>query len=155
LITALRRTAEKLREGASYQWGHMGSCNCGNLAQELTTLTRGEIHANALAAGRGDWNEQLNDYCPTSGLPMDQLIADMLSAGLSADDLKHLERLSDRQVLVRLPEGKRYLRHNFRDDVVLYLVTWASLLEEQMLSTIRLPDFNDKNAAISALAEMV
>lgn len=155
LIAALRRTAEKLRNGASYQWGHMGSCNCGNLAQELTSLTRAEIHANAMAAGRGDWNEQLNDYCPVSGLPMDHLIADMLAAGLSTDDLKHLEKLSDRQVLAGLPDGRRYLRHNFRDDVVLYLLTWALLLEEQLLSKIKLPDFEDANASISALVEMV
>ena len=29
LIAALERTASKLQQGASYQWGHMGACNCG------------------------------------------------------------------------------------------------------------------------------
>ncbi|HEV7349254.1 hypothetical protein [Telluribacter sp.] len=139
LIAALRRTARKLADGAPYQWGHMGSCNCGNLAQELTKLSKAEIHAHALAVGRGDWNEQLNDYCPTSGLPIDTLIADMLTAGLATDDLKHLERLSDRRVLERLPRDERALRHNLRDDVVLYLMTWADLLEEQLLAKIELP----------------
>ena len=33
LIEALRKTAKKLEKGARYQWGHMGCCNCGNLAQ--------------------------------------------------------------------------------------------------------------------------
>ncbi len=140
LIDALRRTAAKLQKGAPYQWGHMGSCNCGNLAQELTTLTKAEIHEHALAVGRGDWQEQLNDYCPSSGLPMDLLIADMLQAGLTSADLQHLERLTDRRILERLPKEKRYLRHNFRDDVVLYINTWADLLEEQLLNKIKLPD---------------
>ena len=52
LIAALRRTARKINDGAPYQWGHMGSCNCGNLAQELTKLTKAEIHAHALANDR-------------------------------------------------------------------------------------------------------
>lgn len=141
LIAALRRTARKIEKGSPYQWGHMGSCNCGNLAQELTRLTKAEIHALALANGRGDWNEQLNDYCPTSGLPMDLLIGEMMEAGLDPDDLKQLERLSDVRILQRLPAEKRYLRHNFRDDVVLYISEWANMLEEQLLAPIKLPHF--------------
>lgn len=146
LIAALRRTAAKLQQGVPYQWGHMGSCNCGNLAQELTTRTKAEIHQNALAVGRGDWREQLNDYCPTSGLPMDLLIADMLNAGLESADLQHLERLTDRRILERLPREKRYLRHNFREDVVLYLNAWADLLEEQLIAKIKLPILEEINA---------
>ncbi len=45
----------------------------------------------------GDWNEQLNDYCPTSGFPMDELISEMMNFGFDRDDLKNLERLSDKQ----------------------------------------------------------
>lgn len=148
LIAALRRTARKIEQGSPYQWGHMGSCNCGNLAQEITKLTKAEIHAHALANGRGDWNEQLNEYCPTSGLPMDLLINEMIDAGLDSDDLKHLERLSDRRILNRLPENKRHLRHNYRDDVVLYISEWATMLEEQLLSTIKLPQFNWETEAV-------
>lgn len=139
LVNALRSTARKIQKGAPYQWGHMGSCNCGNLAQEITQLTKAEIHQHALANGRGDWNEQLNDYCPTSGLPMDLLLNEMMNAGLSTADLKHLERLSDPVVLQTLPVEKRYLRHNFRDDVVLYINAWASLLEDQLVEKIQLP----------------
>lgn len=148
LIAALRRTARKIEQGSPYQWGHMGSCNCGNLAQEITKLTKAEIHAHALANGRGDWNEQLNEYCPTSGLPMDLLINEMIDAGLDSDDLKHLERLSDRRILNRLPENKRHLRHNYRDDVVLYISEWATMLEEQLLSTIKLPQFTWETEAV-------
>ncbi|WP_128547138.1 hypothetical protein [Larkinella soli] len=139
LIEALRRTARKLKNGAPYQWGHMGGCNCGNLAQELTRLTKDQIHAYAMER-YGDWNEQVADYCPTSRMPMDMLISEMLHAGLSLEDLKNLEKLSDRRVLARFPLEKRFLKHNLRDDVVAYLNEWAVLLEEELLGRIRLPE---------------
>lgn len=131
LISALRRTAHKLSTGTSYQWGHMGSCNCGNLAQELTSYSSQQIHRDAVANGLGDWSEQLNDYCPTSQLPTHVVIFEMLAHGLTTEDLRHLERLSDPLILQRLPGGHRHLLHNNRENVILYLTTWADLLEEE------------------------
>ena len=139
LIGALRRTADKLKNGAPYQWGHMGSCNCGNLAQELTPYSKAEIHHFAMR-NSGDWTEQVNDYCATSGLPMDILIADLLTKGLSTEDLQHLERLSDPEVLRRLPLEHRYPNHNHREDVIRYMMAWADLLEEQYLAKTNLPE---------------
>ncbi|WP_080054272.1 hypothetical protein [Spirosoma aerolatum] len=138
LIDALRKTANNLKNGAPYQWGHMGGCNCGNLAQELTKLTKDQIHRYAMQR-YGDWNEQVEDYCSTSQMPIDLLISEMLGAGLTLEDLKHLERLDDRQILAQLPPEKRYLKHNVRDDVVSYMNAWANLLEEQLLAKITLP----------------
>lgn len=138
LIDALRRTARKLAEGAPYQWGHMGGCNCGNLAQELTRMTRDQIHQYAMQR-YGDWNEQVADYCDMSQLPFDVIINQMLGAGLSLEDLKHLEKLDDREVLRRLPLERRFLKHNHRNDVVTYLTEWANLLEEKLLEKITLP----------------
>jgi hypothetical protein len=142
LINALRRTARNLKNGAPYQWGHMGGCNCGNLAQELTKLNRDQIHKYAMQR-YGDWNEQVEDYCSTSKMPIDLIINEMLNAGLILEDLKHLEKLDDRQVLLRLPLEARHLRHNVRDDVVAYMNTWANMLEEQILEKITLPNFQD------------
>ena len=140
LIAGLRRTANKLEKGAGYQWGHMGCCNCGNLVQELTGLSKGEIHQYAMRK-HGDWTEQAMDYCPTSGMPMDLLISQLLDAGLSTEDLKNLEKLADSEVLRNMPEDKRYPRHNVREDVVAYMQTWANLLEEKFLSSSALPNF--------------
>lgn len=137
LIDALRNTAVRLEERSDYQWGHMGSCNCGFLAQEITKLKKDEIHARAMQRF-GDWNEQLNDYCPTSGLPMDELISEMLSAGFDTEDLKHLEKLSDPYVLRSLPLGQRNLKHNTKQHVILYLNTWANRLENDLISKISL-----------------
>ena len=142
LIQALRQTARKIAASDHYQWGHMGSCNCGHLVQEVTRLTRAEIHEYAMRTRGGDWSEQALDYCPTSGYLMDQVISIMLDAGLEVQDFQHLERLSDRAVLRRLPEQERFLQHNQRTDVAKYLRTWADLLEEQWLSQIEIPRFS-------------
>ena len=129
VIQALRDTASRLTTQAPYQWGHMGRCNCGHLAQTITQLTKAEIHTRAMQR-YGDWERQIIDYCPTSGLPIDQTIDEMLALGFSRSDLSHLERLSDPSVLAAIPfERRNTLRHNQRDDVVLYLHTWADLLE--------------------------
>ena len=139
IIEALKATANKLIQSSNYQWGHMGSCNCGFLAQEITKLSSKSIHTNAMQK-YGDWNEQLNDYCPTSGLLMDDLITTMMDFGFDTDDLKNLEKLSDTAVLQKLPFDKRYLTHNKKEDVILYLNAWARLLEDQLIDSINLTE---------------
>jgi hypothetical protein len=130
LISALEKTIFKLSNGSPYQWGHMGACNCGNLAQELTKLEKSEIHRYAM--GRyGDWNQQLVDFCPTSGYPMDLMISKMLEFGLTIDDLSHLERLSDPKILSAMPfERRNSLSKNSKEDVIYYMKTWAELLRK-------------------------
>lgn len=142
IIEVLRNTAKKLSSSPNYQWGHMGSCNCGFLAQEITQFTSAEIHKRAMQK-YGDWNEQLNDYCPTSGLLMDDLITTILDFGFDSDDLKHLEKLSDKRILSRLPIESRYLNHNNKSHVVIYLNTWARLLEENLASKVLLSELNE------------
>ncbi|MCS6820541.1 MAG: hypothetical protein NZ551_01590 [Microscillaceae bacterium] len=141
VIQALRRTAQKLAQGAKYQWGHMGQCNCGNLAQEIVHMTEAEIHAHALRTREGDWSEQTAEYCGDSKLPLDSLITKMLEVGFTITDLQHLERLSDERILQRLPKEKRNLQYNLRQDVITYMLTWADMLEEELLEQLPLPEF--------------
>jgi hypothetical protein len=131
LIEALRTTARRLDQGAHYQWTHMGSCNCGHLAQTLTKLTRAQLHAFALEKA-GDWGEQAIEYCPSSNYPIDVVLAAMFDAGLSRSDIVELERLSSPRVLARLPEGSRTLVRSDRSHVVLYMRAFADLLEEEL-----------------------
>ena len=131
LIEALRTTARRLSGGADYQWGHPGACNCGHLAQTVTELSRAELMERAKQRA-GDWGEMVVEACPTSGLPIDWVIGRLLALGLTRDELAALEDLSDAKVLRRLrPELCHNLRRNRRDDVVLYLETFADLLAEQ------------------------
>lgn len=48
---------------------------------------------------------------------------------ISPADVIHLENLTDKQVLNRLPDERRHLRHNCREDVTLYLTMIAEMLE--------------------------
>ncbi|WP_400190648.1 hypothetical protein [Hymenobacter sp. B81] len=147
VIEALRTTAQRLAAEAPYQWGHMGSCNCGHLAQTITRLSKADIHARALQR-YGDWDQQLRDYCPSSGLPIDAVIDEMLALGFTRGDLAYLERLSDPLIRAALPLERRHgLQHNRRDDVVLYLRTWAELLEQELLRRVVLPRLFEPPAA--------
>jgi hypothetical protein len=131
LVRALRLTAARLEQGATYEWSHFANCNCGNLAQTITGLSPGTIYRAAFARA-GDWGEQALEYCPSSGLPMDMIFDAMIGLGMEPRDVKHLERLSDPDVLRTLPEGHRVLRYTERDDVVLYMRRWAELLEARL-----------------------
>lgn len=139
LIDAIKKTARKLHTSTNYQWGHMGSCNCGHLVQEITKLSKAQIHDYAMRTRGGDWSEQALDYCPTSGYLMDQAISIMLEAGMELHDFEHLEKLSDKKVLKRLPYESRHLRYNNRMDVITYLNAWADMLEEELIQQVKLP----------------
>ncbi|MCS6906145.1 MAG: hypothetical protein RML72_10390 [Bacteroidia bacterium] len=129
VIAALRQTAARLSNGATYAWSHMGTCNCGHLAQTLTSLSAAAIHQKALEK-TGDWAEHIQAYCPQSGYAIDHIIDIMLETGFTHTDLIHLERLSDKAILERIPQHLRPLNYKKRENVILYLNTWADMLEE-------------------------
>lgn len=127
----MRATAARLAGDVSYAWGHLGMCNCGHLVQTLCAIPPPAIHQMALERD-GDWEALANSYCPTSGFAIDDVITELVRAGLTTEDIGHLEKLSDPAVLAALPGGHRWLRRNLRDDVVVYLQTWADVLEAQL-----------------------
>ncbi len=128
LIDALHATIERLRSDAHYEWGHMGACNCGHLVQTVTRLPQRTIHELALER-EGDWAQQANDYCPTSGYRIDDIIDALLDIGMTHDDIRHLERLSDPVVLRRVG---RPLSRNVREDAIDYMAAWAACLVETL-----------------------
>jgi hypothetical protein len=135
LIQALRTTAQKLRNGAPYAWGNHGACNCGNLLQVVTDLTKEEILSYA-HSGIGEWTELAQDYCGVTDAPVDLLIKKLQEIGLTPSDIHNIEYLEDRKVLEQLPGGFRWLSRNVREDVILYFETFANLLEDQLSDTI-------------------
>lgn len=130
LITALRATADRLEDGVKFHWNHMGSCNCGHLAQTLTHLPTKTIHQMALE-NAGDWSEQAREYCPESGYPLDTVIDKMIGIGMNVMDIANLERLGDDGVLARIPESFKPLDYRSRDDAILYMREFARMLEER------------------------
>jgi hypothetical protein len=135
LIEALRETAARLRNGAHYAWGNHGACNCGNLTQVVTRLSKEEILAYA-HTGIGEWTELAEDYCGITNAPAGLLITKLQEIGLTPSDIHNLEYLEDKSVLQRLPGGFRWLQRNVREDVIVYFETFADLLEEQLAEKI-------------------
>jgi hypothetical protein len=132
LIHALRTTAQNLRQGAVYTWGHHGQCNCGNLAQVVTDFSAADIQKYA-QSGTGEWTELAQDYCQITGAPVDLVLHKLLDLGLTPSDVHHIEYLSDRAVLQHLEGGFRWLRRNQRTDAIAYFEAMALMLEHQLL----------------------
>lgn len=128
LAFALRSTADRLAEGARYEWGHVGRCNCGHVAQTLTDLDDRQI-LRIFGQDLGEWTEHARSRCATTNRDLVQLFDVLHTAGMSHEDVLHLENLSDPRILARLPEGARDLRRNEREDVVRYLRAYADSLE--------------------------
>jgi hypothetical protein len=134
LINALRDTAVKLREGATYAWGNHGACNCGNLLQVVTPLSRQEIMSYA-QTGIGEWTELAADYCGVTDAPVDLLLSKLMEVGLTPSDIHNLEYLDNRDVLENLPGGFRWLKRNERNDVIVYFETFADMLEAKLIAS--------------------
>jgi hypothetical protein len=130
LIKALRETAARLNEGAKYEWGHMGRCNCGHLVQAVAQINDHEI-AQMVDFELDEWTEYAHDYCEGSGHKVDDLFIILQNVGFSYQDVIHLENLSDTRVLDRLAGGRRYLQRNKVEDVTLYMYTLADMLAEE------------------------
>lgn len=140
LISALKETATRLRNGANYAWGNHGACNCGNLLQVVSQLTKQEILQYA-HTGTGEWTELAEDFCPTSNAPIGLLLNKLQQIGLTPTDIHHLEYLDNKQVLLQLPNGFRWLKKNVREDVIVYFETFANMLEDKLQQSIKV-DFN-------------
>jgi hypothetical protein len=135
LIQALRNTAQKLALGNHYAWGHHGSCNCGNLLQVVTSLSKEDILTYA-HTGAGEWTELATEYCGVTNAPVDLLIKKLQEIGLTPTDIHNIEYLEDKQVLHKLEGGFRWLQRNNRQDVIDYFMAFANLLEEQLIATV-------------------
>ncbi|MEZ4859911.1 MAG: hypothetical protein R3C14_01320 [Caldilineaceae bacterium] len=136
LIDALRATAARLADGAQYEWGHMGRCNCGHLVQTLTNMSSYEI-VQSTDFVLGEWSEHARDYCEGTGHKMDDIFLTLQQVGFDYWDVIHLENLSDQRVLQRLQPQMRYPRRNCVTDVICYIETMADLLaEEQAMADV-------------------
>jgi hypothetical protein len=135
LVEALRETARRLRSGADYAWGNHGSCNCGNLLQVVTLLSKEEILRHA-HSGIGEWTELAADYCGVTNAPVDLMISHLQNLGLTATDIHNLEYLEDKEVLNQLRGGFRWLKRNRREDVILYFETFGEMLEEKLQQAV-------------------
>jgi Zn-dependent M28 family amino/carboxypeptidase len=71
-----------------------------------------------------------------------------MDSGLERKDMIDLERLKNQEVRRYMGERGKKLYHNSKEDVVDYMLAWADLLEEKLLSNINLPENMAKSASI-------
>ena len=154
LINALRETASRLRSGAHYAWGNHGSCNCGNLLQVVTKLSKEEIIRYA-QTGIGEWTELAEEYCSITDAPVSLLIYKLEQLGLTITDIHNLEYLEDREVLKRLPGGFRWLKRNVKEDVIVYFETFADMLEEKIIDLVDITSLINSNDQESVLQKAI
>ena len=141
LITALRETASRLRNGSHYAWGHHGACNSGNLVQVVTNFPQGEILRYS-HTGTGEWTEMAQEFCPVTNAPLTLVITRLEEIGLTPTDIHNIEYLADKTVLKYLPNGFRWLKRNKREDAIEYFEAFANLLEEKLIQTIDISMLN-------------
>lgn len=144
LINALNETATRLKNGTPYAWGNHGSCNCGNLLQVVTKLSKEEIIRYA-QTGIGEWTELAEEHCAVTDAPVGLLISKLQQIGLTATDIHHLEYLDNKEVLKNLPGGFRWLKRNIKEDVIVYFQTFANMLEEQLIGSIDITSLMHSN----------
>ncbi|MES2892569.1 MAG: hypothetical protein V4725_11165 [Bacteroidota bacterium] len=136
LIAALRETAQRLKTGSDYAWGHHGACNCGNLVQVVTRFSKDEILRYA-HTGAGEWTELAEEFCPVTNAPLNLVISKLEAIGLTPTDIHNIEYLGDKTVLKNLEGGFRWLKRNQRADAVAYFEAFANLLEEQLAQHVK------------------
>lgn len=138
LIKTLRDTSKRIAGNKSnYDWKNIGACNCGNLVQIVTGHDKKQIHQHGIQK-HGDWEMLVYLYNDNGKYEIDKTIKVLLDLGFTLDDIVNLENLSDPEILAKVPGNKQFLKRDARIDVILYLETWANMLEESMLGEITL-----------------
>ena len=132
LVDALRKSAERIKTGEGYEWGHVGRCNCGHLVQSVTGKTSSEI-IKSFGPVLDEWTEHANDYCSSTGMSVQIMLDDLADIGFYSEDVRNLEYLNDRTVLNHPDIKNRHLKHNNHKDVALYMSTMAELLENELV----------------------
>ncbi len=136
LIKALRDTSKRIGGNRSnYDWKNIGACNCGNLVQIVTGHEKKQIHQHGIQK-HGDWEMLVYLYNDNGKYEIDKIIKALLDLGFSLSDIVNLENLSDPEILARVPGNKRFLKRDVREDVILYLETWANMLEASLIREI-------------------
>jgi hypothetical protein len=132
LVEKLREAAANIENAGDYNWGHIGRCNCGHLVQCMTDFSAKEIFSMAQKNYVDEWTEFANDYCPSNGASVDQLMDTLISEGFELSDIHHLEYLSNPKVLKAIPGSPRSLEKGKPRNAALYMRTWAALLELEL-----------------------
>jgi hypothetical protein len=107
-----------------YNWEQQTQCNCGLVAQVLLgknqyelkheikkqELFNKKILKEAIGSENGTWRNAVKAYCPISQRPLKQIFIDLENAGLSKDDISHLEYMNNQVIFAKsgIEKTKKY-----------------------------------------------
>jgi hypothetical protein len=136
LIAALRAAADEVEKNPdAYDWGLTTKCNCGIVAQHITGISANDLWKKLSTVGlwRSIIAENLN--CRATGLPMDSVVTAMMEVGMSEQDFKDLEYLSNQKVLdalgIESMSNDEHCQYDDRESFIAYARKWAELLEKE------------------------
>ena len=112
-----------------YEWTSTATCNCGLVARELGVPRLAienlvcEEWSNVSRYGTTLRNEK----CSQTGLTLDAIFAELAIAGLTTEQIDHLEFLGDPAILrnITFPEDERLRYFTVPDNFVVYVREWA------------------------------
>lgn len=90
LILGLREAAQRLREHPEqYNWLRGSDCNCGILAQAILGCESVKLVDMGLYASWTTMSK--HGFCKTTGLPIVEVLRQLMAHGLEREDFKQLE----------------------------------------------------------------
>lgn len=120
----LQRSAEQQRG----DWSEQAIFHEREVAASAAPLLPPD-YGDRLALDEGAWEPEAIESCAVTDIPMTTVLARLTAVGLTAEDLVHLERLSDPNVRRMLGTNTREFHYASRENLVAYLDAWALLLE--------------------------
>lgn len=143
LITSLKTAITALEaDTINYNWEKQQSCNCGVVAQAVLKKTSSEIlgsissMVNSVTREKqsGTWKNCVKNFCNITGESTQQIFKDLSEAGLSAQDICHLEYLENPAILkkAKIRTGifnKMYFQK--KSNLIKYLKAWVQILEQE------------------------
>ena len=115
LIEALTSVVTALRNNTiAYNWIKQNTCNCGLVAQAITRTGNEELSRDYIqpistplkekkkSKFCPSWSDMVAEYCPLTGEPIAEVFKKLYEAGLTREDIGHLEYLSDPIILKKI-----------------------------------------------------
>jgi hypothetical protein len=141
LIKALKTAIHALEHGTvHYEWAECASCNCGVVVQAMLGKTTKQIskmlkpmthHHVFFKRGPQTWRQMVQRNCSITGESTVEIFKKLNEAGMSAEDICHLEFMSNEAILARAGIYKSGKHHADKGNLIRYLKAWTVILQEK------------------------
>jgi len=115
LVEALTIVVTALKNDTIYyKWKDTNTCNCGLVAQAVTRTNKDEldelylqpiaspIQVKNKSKFSPTWSDMVAEYCPLTKEPVTEIFKKLFDAGMTREDIGHLEYLSDPEILEKI-----------------------------------------------------